>query len=54
MTISTDQLARLYLDRYATEHGLGRPLTPEQLKDAGVLFLGLIESVETGGPDAKP
>ena len=34
------------MDLYSQPRDLGRPLTPEQVKDAGVLFLDLITAHE--------
>lgn len=39
-------IAGLYLDLYTQPRDLSRPLTPEQVKDAGVLFLDLITAHE--------
>lgn len=39
-------IAGLYLDVYSQPRDLSRPLTPEQVKDAGVLFLDLITAHE--------
>lgn len=39
-------IAGLYLDIYSTPRDLERPLTPEQVKDAGVFFLDLLAAHE--------
>lgn len=39
-------IAGLYLDMYCTPRDLDRPLTPEQVKDAGVFFLDLLAAHE--------
>lgn len=39
-------IAAVYLDTYANPRDLARPLTPEQVKDAGVLFLDLLAANE--------
>ena len=39
-------IAGLYLDIYSTPRDLTRPLTPEQVKDAGVFFLDLLAAHE--------
>lgn len=37
-----DQIACKFVDAYCTLDDIKRPLTDEQIKDAGVLFLDLI------------
>jgi hypothetical protein len=39
-------MARQYLDHYSAEQNLARPLTPEQVKEAGVIFLDLLAERE--------
>ena len=39
-------IAGLYLDIYSTPRDLERPLTPEQVKDAGIFFLDLLAAHE--------
>lgn len=39
-------IAGLYLDIYSAPRDLTRPLTPEQVKEAGVLFLDLLVTHE--------
>ena len=39
-------IAGLYLDIYSAPRDLDRPLTPEQVKDAGVFFLDLLAAHE--------
>ena len=39
-------IAGLYLDIYSSPRDLERPLTPEQVKDAGVLFIDLLAAHE--------
>ena len=39
-------IAEIYLDLYSIEYGIERPLSPEQVKDAGVLFLDLLAAQE--------
>ena len=39
-------IAGLYLDIYSSPRDLERPLTPEQVKDAGVFFLDLLAAHE--------
>ena len=39
-------IAEIYLDLYSIEYGIERPLSPEQVKDAGVLFLDLLAAHE--------
>ena len=43
---SLKHIAALFLDLYSTPRDLVRPLTPEQVKDAGRLFLDLITTNE--------
>jgi hypothetical protein len=44
--ISLKHIAGLYLDLYSTPRDLERPLTPEQVQEAGRLFLDLITTYE--------
>ena len=39
-------IAELYLELYSHEYGIDRPLNPERVKDAGVLFLDLLAAQE--------
>ena len=39
-------IAGLYLDIYSSPRDLERPLTPEQVKDAGLFFLDLLAAHE--------
>ena len=39
-------IACRYLDQYSALHGLARPLTPEQVKDAVVLLVDLLSAHE--------
>jgi len=39
-------IAAVYLDTYASPRDLARPLSPEQVKDAGVLLLDLLAAHE--------
>jgi hypothetical protein len=41
-TTTLKHIAGLYLDIYSAPRDLERPLTPEQVKDAGVFFLDLL------------
>jgi hypothetical protein len=44
--ITLRHIAGLYLDLYSTPRDLQRPLTPEQVREAGVLFLDLLAAHE--------
>lgn len=39
-------VAEIYLSLYCSTHGLKRPLTPEQVKDAGIAFLDDVAAAE--------
>lgn len=39
-------IAEIYLSHYCSTHGLKRPLTPEQVKDAGIAFLDDVAAAE--------
>jgi hypothetical protein len=47
MTTILTNVAGIYLDLYCIAHDLQRPLTPEQVKDAGVLFHDTFATLET-------
>ena len=44
--ITLRHIAGLYLDLYSTPRDLERPLTPEQVREAGQLFLDLLAAHE--------
>jgi hypothetical protein len=47
MTTILTNMADIYLDLYCIAHDLQRPLTPEQVKDAGALSHDTFASLET-------
>jgi hypothetical protein len=47
MTTILTNMADIYLDLYCIAHDLQRPLTPEQVQDAGALFHDTFATLET-------
>ena len=47
MTTILTNMADIYLDLYCIAHDVQRPLTPEQVKDAGALLHDTFATLET-------